>query len=97
VAEASLRALTRWPVCCSGGKTGQAAIAAAEAQAAREAAQEQHASAAEQRNTNDAVAVARARYLARKKAGVAKGRRHRLAIAAAACRVDVNHHAAGER
>jgi hypothetical protein len=55
VAEASLRALTRWPVCCSGGKTGQPAVAAAEAQAARQAAQEQHASAAERRNTNDAA------------------------------------------
>ncbi|EFN54077.1 hypothetical protein CHLNCDRAFT_136192 [Chlorella variabilis] len=54
----------------SGGKTGQAAIAAAEARAAgTEAAEQQRSAAVERRNTGDAVAAARARYLARKKAG----------------------------
>ena len=56
--------------CCSGGKTGQKAIAAAEAKASGAAeAEQQRAATAERRNTDDAVAAARARYLARKKAG----------------------------
>lgn len=63
--------------CCSGGKTGAKAIAAAEAQAAGLAAaadaEKQRAAAAERRNTDDAVAAARARYLARK-AAAGKGR-----------------------
>ncbi|KAL4440347.1 hypothetical protein ABPG75_003348 [Micractinium tetrahymenae] len=62
----------------SGGKTGQAAIAAAEAKAAgaaaAEAQQQQRVAAAERRNTDDAVAAARARYLARKAAAAGKGK-----------------------
>lgn len=54
----------------SGGKTGQKAIEAAAAQASGAAeAEQQRAATAERRNTDDAVAAARARYLARKKAG----------------------------
>ena len=61
---------------CSGGKTGHKAIAAAEAKAAgaaaAEDAEQQRAAAADRRNTDKAVAAARARYLARKAGGKGK-------------------------